>query len=311
MTTVLDRPMPLPAAAGKPGKPGDPNRTRVTPYVFVAPAMSGIGLFVLLPALLSFVGSFFAIPLAPGANWKWVGFDNYTYVFGDAGVHRAIENTLLYCVMTIIPSLVLGLALALLAESVRHGRTFVRTALFLPMTANLVAMAVVFKWIFALQGGFANQALAWIGVAPVNWLNDTRYSLISVALVGVWRGVSLTMLLFLAGLTTIPGAIHEAAAAEGIRGWAKLRTLILPMMKPTIVFATVLSILTSLQAFDQINVMTQGGPQESSETFLTYTWKVGFSYFELGKASALSFVLIAVLIGIGLLRRRAFSAEQR
>jgi multiple sugar transport system permease protein len=286
-------------------------RRHWAPYLFIAPAMSGIGLFVLLPALLSLVGSFFQIPLAPGAGWRWVGIDNYTSVFGDPAVRQALQNTVIYCLITIIPSLVIGLGLALLAESVRRGQTLVRMALFLPMTANLVAMAVVFKWIFALQGGFANQFLGYLGVAPINWLNDTKYSLLSVALVGVWRGVSLTMLIFLAGLTTIPSAIHEAAAAEGIRGWAKLRNLTLPMMRPTLIFATVLSILTSVQAFDQINVMTQGGPQGSSETALTMTWKLGFSYFQLGKASALSFVLIAVLIGIGLLRRGAFAGGSK
>jgi multiple sugar transport system permease protein len=300
-----------PATAAQP--PGLPRirRVRWAPYLLVAPAMSGIGLFVIVPAILSLIGSFFSIPLAPGAQWQWVGLDNYQSVFTDPVVQHVLRNTLVYCTITIIPSLLIGLALALLADSIRHGRWLVRTALFLPMTANLVAMAVVFKWIFALQGGFANHLLSFVGVAPINWLNDTRYALVSVALVGVWRGASLTMLIFLAGLTTIPEVIHEAAAAEGIRGIAKLRTLTLPMMRPTIVFATVLSILTSVQVFDQINVMTQGGPQESSETALTYTWKLGFSYFQLGKASALSFVIIAVLILIGLLRRQAFSADSR
>lgn len=304
---TLERPAPAATTPPRPAK----DRRQWAPYVFIAPAMSGIGLFVLVPALLSLAGSFFSIPLAPGAHWQWVGLDNYTSVFGDPAVRRALQNTVIYCLITILPSLAIGLGLALLAESVRRGKTLVRMALFLPMTANLVAMAVVFKWIFALQGGVANQLLGYLGIAPLNWLNDTRYSLLAVALVGVWRGVSLTMLIFLAGLATIPGAIHEAARAEGIRGWAKLRHLTLPMMRPTMVFATVLSVLTSVQAFDQINVMTQGGPQGSSETALTMTWKLGFSYFQLGQASALSFVLIAILIAVGLLRRGAFSGGTR
>ena len=281
------------------------------PYLFIAPAMIGIAVFVLLPALLSLIGSFFSIPLAPGARWQFVGIGNYISVFGEPTVQRAVVNTGIYCVLTIVPSLAFGLGLALLAESVRRGKSLVRLALFLPMTANLVAMAVVFKWIFALQGGFANQLLAFLGIAPLNWLGDTRYSLLTVALVGIWRGVSLTMLIFLAGLTTIPTGIHEACAAEGIRGWAKVRLIILPMLRPTLVFATVLCILTSVQVFDQVNVMTQGGPQGSSETALTMTWKLGFSYFQLGAASALSFVLIAILIGVGLLRRRSFATENR
>jgi multiple sugar transport system permease protein len=306
MTATLERPVtaPAPVTARK------RDRANLVPILFLAPAGVAIVLFVILPAVLSLVASFFSVPLAGGA-WQWVGIANFQRVLTDPAVLQAIGNTAVYSVITIVPSLVIGLTLALLANSVSRGKPFVRTALFLPMTANLVAMAVVFRWLFAFQGGFVNQLLGFVGIGAVNWLGDTDTSLITVALVGVWRSASFSMMIFFAGLATIPGTLNEAAKAEGIRGFTKLRKITLPTMKPTVVFAVVLAVLASVQAFDTINVMTQGGPQGSSETILTMSWKLGFGYFDLGAASALSFLLLVVLIGVGILQRRVLSGGSK
>ncbi len=288
-------------------------RTRsgmATPYLLLLPAMLSLVLFFYGPALLSFVGSFFIIPLARG-SWKFAGINNYLAIVSDPLVIQAAANTLVYSVATIVPSMVFGLLLALLVERMGRRGWLVKTALILPMAANLVAMSVVFKYMFAFQGGLINQLLGIVGVVPVNWLDETGTSLFSVILVGIWRATSLCVLLFMAGLTTIPGTIHEATAVEGIRGFAKLRTVTLPMLKPTLLFVTVLSITGAVQVFEIVDVMTQGGPLGSSETALTITQKVGFEYFQVGKASAMSFILIAVLLLIGLLGRRRSSEDSR
>ncbi|MFV0285312.1 MAG: carbohydrate ABC transporter permease [Demequina sp.] len=279
---------------------------RIVPALLIAPAALGIIVFILVPALLSFIAAFFEVPLAGGA-WTFVGLDNFVRVVTDPAIVQAIGNTLVYSALTIVPSLAIGLGLALLANKAGRAKPLVRTALFLPMTANLVAMAVVFNWMFATNGGFINEMLALAGIGPVNWTGSPDTSLLTVALVGVWRTASLTMMIFFAGLSTIPTSIDEANRAEGIRGFTKLWRMTLPMMKPTVVFATVLSILTSVQAFDTINVMTQGGPLGSSETILTMVWKLGFSYYDLGAASALSLLLLLALIGLGLLQRRTLA----
>lgn len=287
-----------------------PRGDRFAPALLVLPAGIAMTVFVIVPAILSLVASFFAVPLA-GGEWKFVGFTNFQRIITDPTVQQSMVNTLVYCVLTVVPGLAIGLVLALLAESVGRGRSWVRTALFLPMTANLVAMAVVFRWLFAYQGGFVNQVLGFVGMAPVNWLGDTDTSLLTVALVGIWRGASFSMMIFIAGLATIPTTIDEASRAEGIRGLPKLWRITLPMMKPTVVFATVLAILHSVQVFDAVNVMTQGGPLNSTETVLTQSYKLGFSYYDLGAASALSFLLLVVLITIGVLQRRLLTGENR
>jgi multiple sugar transport system permease protein len=163
----------------------------------------------------------------------------------------------------------------------------------------------VFHWIFALRGGFANEVLGLVGVKPVNFLGDGRFALPTVAAVGVWRAASFCMVLFLAGLTSIPEVIHETAATDGLSGWRKLRLVILPMLRPTIVLATVMTTLQAVQVFESVRVMTDGGPLGQTETILTVTWRVGFEFFELGKSSALSFLLLLFLLAVGISRRRS------
>lgn len=303
-------PAPTSARPATPARRRGTGRSAIVPILLIAPAAIGILLFTVIPAILSLVASFFRIPLA-GGSWQFVGVANFQRVLTDPAILQAIGNTIIYSLLTIVPSLVIGLGLALLANRAGRARPLVRTLLFLPMTANLVAMAVVFRWMFAFQGGFVNEVLGMVGIGAVNWLGDPHTSLLTVALVGVWRTASLTMMIFFAGLATVPTSIDEAARAEGVRGLVKLVRVTLPVMKPTVVFATVISILTSVQVFDTINVMTQGGPLGSSETILTMVWKLGFGYYDLGAASALSFLLLLALIGVGILQRRTLAGGSR
>ncbi|MCX6467648.1 MAG: sugar ABC transporter permease [Pseudonocardiales bacterium] len=298
MTALLDRPR---AATGRPRPRGD-GRAAVA---LLAPAVVLLVAFTYLPAGLSLVASLFDVPLTGRQDWEFVGPDNYLSAVRDPEVHRATLNTLLYCALTIVPSLVIGLGLALLTAGLTRGRSWMSAILFLPFTANLVAMAVVFSWIFAYRGGFANQVLSLVGVGPINFLGDGVTALPTVALVGLWRAASFCMILFLAGLTAIPGVVHEAAAVDGLRGLRKLRLVTLPLLRPTLVLAVVVSTLQAVQVFDTIRVMTDGGPLGASETLLTLTWRTGFEYFRLGPAAALSFLLLVVLLVLGWTRRAA------
>lgn len=279
-------------------------------WVLVAPALALIGLFVLLPGVLALVGSLFRIDLGDRTVWTWAGIANYTAILTAPAVQQALWNTVVYSVLTIVPSLVLGLGTAMLAHSFTRGRPALQVLLFLPFATNMVAMAVVFRWIFASRGGFVNEVFAVVGIGPVNFLGDTSTALFTVALVGIWRLTSFVMIFYLAGLTSIPTALHEAAAADGLGSWAKFRRVTLPLLRPMTVFATVMAVLQSVQVFDTINVMTEGGPLGSTETVLTMTWRLGFVYFDLGQAAALASMLLVVLVLIGVIRRRAFTGDK-
>ncbi|GAA1810006.1 MULTISPECIES: carbohydrate ABC transporter permease [Nesterenkonia] len=275
--------------------------------LLAAPALVLIFLFMFVPALISLTASFFDVSLSRGIRLEWVGLDNYRFLFEDRDVLLSLRNTLVYSLLTIIPSLIIGLGLAILASSLGRGRRCVQVLLFLPFAANLVAMAVVFRWIFALHGGFANELLGVIGVAPINFLGEEQYSLLTVAFVGIWRNTSLALIIFLSGLTSIPTAIHEACAADGLRGWHKLTSVTLPLLRPFTVFVVVMLILQAAQVFDTIHVMTGGGPLSSSETVLTMVYRLGMQQLKFGEAAALSTLLLITLIAIGIFRRRQLS----
>lgn len=284
--------------------------SKVAPVLLVSPMVILAFLFVLLPAILSFIGSWFRIPLSGGA-WEFVGSRNYEYIFSNPQTQKAIVNTLIYSLGTILPSLVIGFILAMAVGSLVRGKYITRTLLFLPMTANLVAMAVVFTYIFDVRGGVANQLIGLIGIGPINWLGSTDFSLITVMLVGIWRTTSFSMLIFIAGLTTVPQIMLDAARVEGIGLLTKVRKIILPAMMGSVVFAVVMAILQSVQAFDTVRVMTDGGPQYSSELILTSAWRIGFTYFDLGAASAMSFLMVVALALIGLWQRRVLVGDDK
>ncbi len=269
---------------------------------------------LLLPAfvgLIAFIGvpTFLTIFVAgtdkslTGPSFHWTGTANTRTAIHDGAFHQSVTNTLLYCLYTIIPALVIGLALALAAARVTRGRGLLRLALFLPVTANLVAIAVVFSYIFDSDGhGLANTVLGWFGAAPVNWLGGTATALPVVASVGLWRLVSLVFVLYLAGLTAVPESVYEAAEVDGLRGWARFRWVTWPLLGPTTVFVLVVVTTLTLQTFDTVSVLTGGGPLGSSTTLVYYIYQVGFTNsFRIGYASMLVVLLLVVVIGVGAL----------
>lgn len=278
---------------------------------YVGPAVGLLGLTTYLPAVVSVVTSLFDVPLTGGLG-PFVGLDNYESIIQDARVQQAVVNTVFYTGLTVVPSLVIGLSLALIVARLGRSASAVSTLLFLPLTANLVAMSVTFRWIFASPGGFANQVLALVGLGPVNFLGDPSTALPAVATVGLWRQASFSFILFSAGLTAIPGVIDEAAATDGLTGLTKLRLVTLPLLRPTIILATALAVLGALQVFDAVEVMTGGGPLGATETLLTITWRIGIAQFHLGHAAALSFLSLVVLLVISWARRsQILSGEPR
>ncbi|WP_347030898.1 carbohydrate ABC transporter permease [Brevibacterium paucivorans] len=282
-------------------------RRNLSGIVLIAPAITLIVLFMLVPGLIALLGSLFDISLHQGVRWEWAGLDNYRSIFTDEDVVLSLRNTVIYTAVTLIPSLFIGLGLAVLVSNISRGRRTVQVLLFLPFAANLVAMAVVFRWLFSLHGGFVNELLAILTVSPINFLGDERFSLLTVALVGIWRNTSLATVIFLGGLTSIPKSIHEASAADGVTGFRKLTAVILPLLKPFTVFVVVMLLLQSVQVFDTIDVMTGGGPLSSSETVLTMVWRLGMEELKFGQATALSSILLVVLVGVGIIRRQQLS----
>ncbi len=277
-------------------------REGVRAIPLLAPALIGLAVFAIGPTLLSVLWGGTDKSLT-GSSWHWIGLANFREAIADPAVQRSVVNTLAYCALTIVPAVALGLGLALLVDRVRRGRGLVRLLLFLPVTANLVAMSVVFQYIFSSDsGGLANALLSIAGLRPLDWLGSSPTSLFVVAVVGLWRLTSFVFVIYLAGLTAVPRVVFEAADIDGLRGWARFRWVTWPLLAPTSVFVLVLTTLLTLQTFETVAVLTQGGPQGTSETLVYRIWSVGFTpSFRIGYASLLSFLLLIVVVGIGAL----------
>jgi multiple sugar transport system permease protein len=289
-------------------------RAQAAAVPFLGPALVFLAVFLLAPTLLGVFWGGTDKSLTT-STWHWIGLANLREAFGDSQVGTATRNTLLIVLVSVPLSIAIGLGLATMVNRVTHGRALVRLLLFLPVTANLVAMSVVFQYIFSPDPtGLANTVLSAVGHAPVDWLGSRSTALVVVGSVGLWRLTSLIFVLYLAGLTAIPVSVDEAAEVDGLRGWTRFRTITWPLLAPTTVFAAVVGAVLSLQTFETVAVLSQGGPNGASETLTYRIYKIGFEpSFRVGYANLLStlLVLIAIVVGIlGSLGGRRFGRRE-
>lgn len=277
-------------------------RTQAAAVPFVGPALVFLVVFLLAPTLLGVFWGGTDKSLTT-STWHWTGLANLREALGDSQVGTATRNTLLIVLVSVPLSIAIGLGLATMVNRVTHGRALVRLLLFLPVTANLVAMSVVFQYIFSPDPtGLANTILSAVGQGPVDWLGSRSTALVVVGSVGLWRLTSLIFVLYLAGLTAIPVSVDEAAEVDGLRGWTRFRTITWPLLAPTTVFAAVVGAVLSLQTFETVAVLSQGGPNGASETLTYRIYKIGFEpSFRVGYANLLSTLLVLIAVVVGLL----------
>lgn len=282
---------------GPPGRRRRPysllRRQRRAGMLFALPGTLHIGFWIGLPVLAAFVLSLtdFDVFKSPG----FVGFDNYTEIFSDDKFLRSLWTTLLYALGVVPVTMALSLGLAVLLNQGIRGQTFFRTAIYLPQITATVAVALI--WSFILQNdGLANDILGTFGISPVAWLNDPSVALFSVIMISIWQGLGFNTLIYLAALQGVPGDLYEAAAIDGAGPWRKFRSITVPMLKPATFFVLITTTVGAFQAFDQVYVLTRGGPAYAT-TLTTYEiYQTGFSDFRLGVACAQSVVLLVALI---------------
>ena len=279
---------------------------RVNPAIgFVAPALLLITLFFVLPVAAGLVLSFtdFDIyALGDLARLRWIGFDNYRRLWSDPLVGRALGNTLYFTLVGGPLSVLCSLGAALLlTRPGLLGAALWRTALFLPVVTSLVAVAVVWRYLYHPLYGALNHVMAWAGFGAMDWLGDPRTAMPAIVLLAVWKNFGFNMVIFIAGLQGIPAGLYEAAALDGAGRWAQFRHVTLPMLAPTLVFVAIVTLIGHLQVFAEPYVMTQGGPADATLTVSLLMYREGFRWWNLGYASALALLLFAlILIGTGL-----------
>jgi len=271
-------------------------------WVFAAPALAVIAVFFGLPVLAAFALSltdFDIYALADVRNLRFVGLDNYLRLLRDPLFWTALGNTAYFVAVGVPLSIAVSLGAALLLHSrLAIFRPFFRTALFAPVVTTVVAVAVIWRYLFHTRYGLANWALSWFGIDPVDWLGDPRWAMPTIILFAVWKNFGYNMIIFLAGLQSIPEDLYEAARIDGASPWRQFRHVTLPMLGPVLLMVAILTTAGYFQLFAEPYVMTQGGPLQSTVSVLYLMYEEGFKWWNLGNASAVAFLLFALMMAV-------------
>jgi multiple sugar transport system permease protein len=275
--------------------------------LFAGPALAAIGTFFLLPvaaALLLSLTDFDLYALADPGNLRFVGLANYARLLGDPAFWSALANTLYFAAVGGTLSVLVSLGGALLLQApLARARGFFRTIYFLPVVTTLVAVAIVWRFLYHPRIGLLNRALEAAGLPGQDWLGDPALAMPAIIALAVWKNFGFNLVIFAAALQAIPERLYEAARLDGASGWQQLRHVTLPMLQPTTSFVALMTAIGSLQLFAEPYVMTQGGPGDATRSLVLLMYEQGFRWWNLGFASALAFVLFAlVALATGLAR---------
>jgi len=277
--------------------------------LFVLPSLAGMLLFVIGPIAASAVLTLYDWDLLTDPEFS--GLDNLRRLAADDEVWAALRHTLTFIAGYVPSVMVLALLLALALNAKLRGLALLRTAFFLPVVSSWVAVALLWKWLFNPRYGLVNHGLDRIGVEGPGWLFDTSWAMPAIIITSVWKDLGFVAVLFLAGLQAIPHDVYEASSLDGAGPSQQLRSITVPLLRPTIFFVSIISIINSFQVFPQVWVMTEGGPAGATTVVVERVVKHAFSYGEMGYAATISWVLFALVLSVTVVqlwlqRREAF-----
>jgi multiple sugar transport system permease protein len=264
----------------------------ITAWIFLTPALIFLTVFLFGPILYLFYLSFTNGNLISN---QWVGFTNYQRLFLDPDFRQVLGNTVYFTIATVFSSLVIPLGLAVLLNRSLPLRGVLRTAYFLPSITSLVAVGLGFRWLFQNDGP-VNSFLLSMGLDTIPWLNSTTWAMPVLILLSIWKQLGFNMVVFLAGLQTIPQSRYEAAELDGANSWAKFWYITLPGLRPTLVFVTVTTAIFTLRSFEQVYVITGGGPSNSTNLLVYYIYEQAFRQFNFGYAAAATTLLLIIAL---------------
>lgn len=274
-------------------------------YLLITPTYILFTLFFLLPLLYSFKLTFYEWNgFSP--TMDFVGLSNYLLLFQNPNFYKAGLNTLIYAGCTVVLSVSISLVLSALVNDGIKGFQALKGIYFLPHIVSLVAVGVVWSWVYLPnESGLLNAMIGKLGIAPQLWLGDPKLAMPALIVIGVWKSIGYNMIIFIAGLLSIPASLYEAAMIDGATKVQSFFRITVPMLRPTMFFVMVSATIYSLfQVFDIVNVTTGGGPVGSTEMLVTYLYKVGFQQFQIGYASAIAFVLFVITAVITIIQKK-------
>ena len=298
-TEVLTNVLPRPTRSAKAG---------LIPYLFLAPGFLLFLLMIVYPMIRALQISFYNWGVFPGSTTTFVGFHQYVHEFHDPVFWRALENSGFYTLFTVPLQILFGLLVALLLVKKIPGRGLFRALFYIPVVTSWVVVSLLFKFLFSTDSGFVNWLLNSLHLSSHNigWL-DTRWpSMITIGILGIWKGVGWSMLIFLAALMGVPESLTEAAAIDGAGPWRTFISVTLPAIRLTISFVTIMLVIGSLNVFTSAFIMTGGGPQQQTEVVLSYMYHQAFNFLDFGYGSALAFTLALIVFAVSFVQMRLF-----
>lgn len=266
------------------------NKQSFAGYLFILPALIGTFIFIIIPIFCSFGLSFTKWDLLN--QIKFTGMQNYKDVFTEPVLIKILINTFVYAISTTVFGVIIPLVLAYVLNCKIRGSEFFKTAYFLPFVTPMIVIGIIWEWIFDPNIGILNQVLN----LHINWLYDTHFAMPALIIVSVWKLIGYNMVIFLSGFSTLNNDLLEASKIDGANAYETFKYVTVPLLSPTIFFVVIITAISSFQVFDLIYVMTQGGPLDSTNVLVYSIYKNAFEYFNIGKASALAYVLFAIIL---------------
>ncbi len=281
-------------------------------WSFALPFILLFTVFMAGPIMVALVTSFTDLRVTDIRNplsVDFVGLENYLAVLGDARFQKAAANTAVFVLVGVPLTMALGLAAAVgLNQGIVRFRTFFRVGFYLPVVTSIVAIAVVWRLLLGTEAGLINGILAGFGIDGPGWLTDERYALWSIIAMAAWRNLGFLMVIFLAGLQTIPGDLYEAAEVDGANRWQRFKGITLPLMRPTLLFGAVITGIGYVQFFEEVFVMTEGGPLNATLSLALYAYDQ-FSFGNYGYTAAIAFILFLAIAMLTVVQFRLFRTE--
>jgi multiple sugar transport system permease protein len=270
------------------------DRDGIAAGIFLTPALVVLGIFLFYPIIyllyLSFTTGSFTV-----TGIEWVGGRNYLRLLTDADFWQVMGNTVYFTVATVIPTIIIPLGLGILLNRSIALRGLLRAAYFIPSITSLVAVGLAFRWLFQTDGK-VNDLLIASGLEPISWLSSTTWAMPVLILLSSWKQLGFNLVVFLAGLQMIPQSHYEAAELDGANGWGKFWYITLPGLTPTLVFAILTTAIFTLRSFEQVYIITAGGPLNSTNLLVYYIYEQAFAHFEFGYAAAAATILLAIAL---------------
>ncbi len=285
-------------------------RKQWSAYLFLAPTMILFGIFTVAAVIYAFYLSFHEWNILEPAK-PFVGSDNYTRLLRDERFRQSIWNTIYYTAVSVPLTMGLGLLIALLLNTQIRARGFFRTLFYLPVVTPLVIAAIIWKWLYNGEYGLLNYYLIQIGIIdePLLWLSDPNLAMPAVIMTSVWKSVGFSMVVYLAGLQSIPEDYYDAAKVDGAGGWQRLKDVTIPLLSSTTLFLAVVSVLGAFQVFTEIFIMTNGGPLRRTTTIVYNIYTTAFKNFDMGYAAAMAFGLFAMMFALTIVQLRVMRSE--